>query len=128
MSKFALKQKNDVNGKVPVFKIIEDKHCYWDEFCKSIQKEGTWEPQLYALVSQMNDLANLKPLGKKYKDVTPDKELIKEFELKTNDLRAYGIKDEKGNIIILGGKKSTQHEDYKTFRSVKKRYLESKKK
>lgn len=77
----------------------------------------------------MNDVANLRSLPKqKYRDVTPTKETVKEYEIKTADLRLYLIKDETGNLVLLGGKKSTQDEDFKAFRLLKKRYLNSIKK
>ena|ERR1035437_1147683 len=128
MSKFALKEYNNVNGIITFFKIIEDGFCYWDEFCKSIQAEGTWEEQLDVLVSQMDSKANLKPLSdKKYKEISTGIKGIKAFEFRTWDLRAYGIKDEKGNIIILAGKKATQDKDISQLKSIIKRYLSSKK-
>jgi putative component of toxin-antitoxin plasmid stabilization module len=62
----------------------------------------------------------------KFRDITPQKQQVKEFEIKKGDLRVYLIK-EQGHIVILGGKKGLQNEDVKQFRSIKQRYLESKK-
>jgi putative component of toxin-antitoxin plasmid stabilization module len=62
----------------------------------------------------------------KFRDITPQKQQVKEFEIKKGDLRVYLIK-EQGHIVILGGKKGSQNEDVKQFRSIKQRYLESKK-
>jgi putative component of toxin-antitoxin plasmid stabilization module len=74
----------------------------------------------------MNQVADLKRLPKdKFRDITPKKETIKEFEIKKGDLRVYLIKEE-GHIVILGGKKGTQDEDIREFQSVKRRYLQSK--
>lgn len=128
MSKFVLKELNHVNGTITFFKIIEDGVCYWDEFCKGIQRDGTWVEQIAALVSQMDAKANLKPLSeKKYKEISTGIKGIISFEFRTWDLRAYGIKDENGNIIILAGKKTTQDKDISQFKSIIKRYLLSKK-
>ncbi|CAN5174548.1 hypothetical protein BH09BAC6_BH09BAC6_16800 [soil metagenome] len=128
MSKFALKEFNNVNGTITFFKIIEDGFCYWDDFCKSIQRDGTWVEQLDVLVSQMDDKANLKPLSeKKYKEISTGINGIKGFEFRTKDLRAYGIKDAQGNIIIYAGKKSTQPKDIPKLKSIVKRYLTSEK-
>lgn len=126
MSKFVLKEYNNVTGKIKFFKLIEDKVCYWDDFCREIQKDSNLEDQLIAIISRMNDVANLRILPKnKFRDITPGKEKIKEYEIKTSDLRVYLIKDEVGNIVLIGGKKNSQPEDIKRFRSLKKTYLNS---
>ncbi len=126
MSKFVLKEYNNVNGEIKFYKLIEDKFCYWDDFCRKIQKDGTWEDQLVALISRLNDVANLKLLPKqKFRDITPKKEKVSEYEIKSHNLRVYFIKDTNGNIVLLGGKKSSQPEDIKKFREIKKRYLKS---
>jgi hypothetical protein len=127
MSKFVLKEFNNVNGTITFFKLIEDGYCYWDEFCKGIQREATWVEQLDALVSQMDDKANLKTLSeKKHKEFSTGIKGISGFEFRTRDLRAYGIKDEQGNVIIFAGKKTTQDKDEIKFRSIVKRYISSK--
>jgi putative component of toxin-antitoxin plasmid stabilization module len=126
MSKFALKEYNNVIGKIKFFKLIEDKICYWDDFCREIQKDANMEDQLITVISRMNDIANLRTLPKqKFKDITPNKETVKEYEIKTNDLRVYYIKDGSGNLVIVGGKKNSQPEDIKRFRAIKKAYLNS---
>lgn len=126
MSKFALKEYNNVTGRIKFFKLIEDKFCYWDEFCREIQKNSNLEDQLISIIARMNDIANLRILpNTKFKDITPNKEKVKEYEIKTNDLRVYFIKDDSGNIVILGGKKNSQPEDIKKFRAIKKAYLNS---
>jgi len=126
MSKFALKEYNNVTGKIKFFKLIEERVCYWDDFCREIQKDSNLEDQLIAIISRMNDVANLRILPKnKFRDITPNKEKVKEYEIKTSDLRVYLIKDEIGNIVLIGGKKNSQPEDIKRFRSLKKTYLNS---
>ena len=59
----------------------------------------------------------------KFKDVTPRKEKVKEYEFKDGDLRVYGISKTGGKIIILGGYKNRQEKDFKRFRSLKEQYL-----
>jgi putative component of toxin-antitoxin plasmid stabilization module len=126
MSKFVLKEYNNVIGKIKFFKIIEDKICYWDDFCREIQKDANLEDQLITVISRMNDIANLRMLPKeKFRDITPKKQTIKEYEIKTKDLRVYFIKDELGNLVLIGGKKNSQPEDIKRFRAIKKAYLNS---
>jgi hypothetical protein len=128
MSKFVLDEFNNVNGTITFFKIIEDGVCYWNEFCKTIQNEGVWVEQLDTLISQMDRKANLKSLPKeKYHDYSTGVKGVSGFEFKTRDLRAYGIKDELGNVIIFAGKKNSQNKDEEKFKSIVKRYSNSKK-
>lgn len=74
--------------------------------------------------TRMLEISDLKSLPeKKFKDITPYNEKVKEYEIKTNNLRVYLIKDVKGKLIIIGGKKTTQKKDIKKFRNLKKEYL-----
>ena len=126
MSKFVLKEYNNVTGRIKFFKLIEDKICYWDDFCREIQKDSNLTDQLVTVIARMNDIANLRMLPKeKFKDITPEKQAVREYEIKTKDLRVYFIKDELGNVVLIGGKKNSQPEDIKRFRAIKKAYLNS---
>lgn len=72
----------------------------------------------------MNQAANLQLLPKtQWREVTPAKERIKEYEVKAGDLRVYLIKIPNGQLVILGGYKNQQFSDFKKFRSLKKQYL-----
>jgi hypothetical protein len=128
MSSFVLDDFNNVNGTINFYKLIEDGVCYWNEFCIALENEGTHYEQIFALTSLMDRKSNLKSLAKeKYHDYDTKVKGVSGFEFKTSDLRAYGIKDALGNIIIFAGKKSNQKKDEVTFRSIVKRYSESKK-
>jgi len=121
---FALISLPQVKGKIRFCKLEIDGICPFDEFCEAIANQGNLEKQLKTIYGRMDQVANLKLLPKeKFKDITPSKEPIKEFEIKTRDLRVYLIKDENGHIIIVGGKKNSQGNDISTFRSIKKKYL-----
>lgn len=103
-----------------------DGNCPFMEFCAQIERDGNLKKQLATALSRMDQLANMQLLPvQKFRDVTPRKERVKEFEIKTPDLRIYLIKEE-GHIIILGGKKNTQSEDIRKFRSIKQQYIQSK--
>ena len=85
-----------------------DGACQFEEFCTQIEKDGNLGKQLVTAIARMNQVANLQRLPvQKFRDITPRKETVKEFEIKTSDLRIYLIKEE-GHIIILSGKKNTQ--------------------
>ena len=72
----------------------------------------------------MNEVANNRTLpNTKFKDVTPKKEKVKEYEFKDGDLRVYGISTFGGKIIIMGGYNNRQKKDYRSFRSMKEQYL-----
>jgi putative component of toxin-antitoxin plasmid stabilization module len=124
MSKFALFDIPEVKGLIRFKKLVIDGVCAYDQFCNQIRKEGNLSKQLIGLLNNLNQVANLKRLPKeKFRDITPTKDPIKEFEIKKGDLRLYAFKDEAGHIIVFGGKKSTQNADIGRFRSIKKQYL-----
>jgi hypothetical protein len=77
----------------------------------------------------LNRVANLQPVSKdKFRDVTPEKEAIRELEFKFQDLRVFAIKIPNGQLVLLGGYKNQQDKDFKKFRNLKSQYLESLKK
>jgi putative component of toxin-antitoxin plasmid stabilization module len=127
MNRFALEDIPEVKGQISFKKLIIDGSCPYDEFFEQIKNDGNLRKQLMGILNNMNQVAQMKRLPKdKFRDITPSKESVKEFEIKKGDLRIYVIK-EQGHIVVLGGKKSTQDEDITKFRSIKRRYLESKK-
>ena len=126
MSNFALLPVPQIKGTIQYRKLEIDGVCPFDSFCNEIQMTGNLRKQLPGLFQIMDDVANRKSLPReKFKDITPAKEKVREYEFKKKDLRAYAIKDN-GHILIFGGRKSTQQNDIRQFRSIKKRYLETK--
>jgi len=127
MDKFTLRKLGAVKGRIAFSMLEVDGRCQFEEFCAQIQQDGNLSKQLFTVMSRMNQVANLQRLPlDKFRDITPAKEVVKEFEIKTGDLRVYLIKED-GHIVILGGKKNTQREDIGQFRAIKHRYLKSKK-
>lgn len=127
MNKFALRKISQIKGQISFCMLEIDGACQFEEFGAQIEKDGNLGKQLVTALARMNQVANLQRLPvQKFRDITPRKETVKEFEIKTSDLRIYLIKEE-GHIIILSGKKNTQSEDIKKFRAIKQRYLQSKK-
>ena len=125
MYKFALRELDEVIGTIRFHKLVVDDVCLFDEFYDQIKHEANLVKQLKTILARMNEIANQKLLPhNKFKDITPQKEKIKEFEIKTGDLRVYLIKEHlTGHIIIFAGKKNSQKEDIRKFRSLKKSYL-----
>jgi hypothetical protein len=130
MSKFDLEELNDVNGSVEFFKILEEKigvkrkACYWNDFCKEIEDKTNWGGEIDELKAVMDDVANGQIVGKKwwrkYKGIDDT------YEAKTDNLRAYLLKDESGYIIINASKKSDQDKGINKYQSITKRYLTEK--
>lgn len=75
----------------------------------------------------MNLVAELKMLPKnKFREITPSKDKVKEYEFKSDHLRVYTFHLEKtGKIVAFWGFKNTQDADIKKFRSIKKRFLDN---
>lgn len=127
MPKFALRRIQAINGRQQEFdELTIDEVGQLDFFSQQLEEQ--YESELDALFQYMQYVADGGTLPKnKFKDVTPRKEKVKEYEFKSKHLRVYAIKKENGKIVILGGYKNTQEEDFKKFRSLKKQYLKTKK-
>ena len=123
MNTFALADIEQVKGKIKFKKLVIDGVCQFEDFCEQISTQGNLEKELDKIFSRMNQVANMQRLPKeKFRDITPAKETIKEFEIKTSNLRIYLIKEE-AHIVVFAGKKNSQKEDIKKFRAIKKHYL-----
>jgi len=125
MINFALQKIDEIQGKLIFYKLTVDGNCEFDEFVNEIKHEGNLVSQLRKIQIRMQEIAEGKVLPKeKFKDITPKKEIVKENEIKTRDLRVYLFhRVNTGKVIVCGGKKSTQKSDIRHFRNLKKAYL-----
>ncbi len=124
MATFALKKIDAVVGQQQFDKLVVDGVCLLDEFEENVEKN--YKTELYGIYASMNDVANLKTLPySKFHYYDKAKGGYREFEFKSKHLRVYGITQNNGKIIILGGTKSTQKKDEAEFRSIKKKYIDS---
>lgn len=122
MPKFALRIIEAVQGNQSFEKLLVDGISPFDLFEKNLEVKD--RRSLEKIYFYMNEVANNRSLpNTKFKDVTPKKERVKEYEFKDGDLRVYGISKFGGKIIILGGYKNQQKRDYRAFRSLKEQYL-----
>jgi putative component of toxin-antitoxin plasmid stabilization module len=128
MTKFALKSLSSIVGKQEIDLLIENDVCYFEEFEDEIkERHQKYNNELGSLLQILERLSNGESLpNEKFKDITPEKELVKEYEVKTKHLRIYLIKKTDGKIIVLGGYKNRQKKDIRKFRSIKSRYLDYK--
>lgn len=120
---FALHIIDAVQGNQVFEKLLVDGVAPFDTFEKNLQARD--KRSIEKIYAYMDDVANNKPLPQtKFKDVTPKKATVKEYEFKDGNLRVYAIAKPGGKIIIIGGTKNRQKKDFVTFRSLKAQYLE----
>lgn len=126
MSIFALKRIEAIDSKQTVDKLIVNNNCQFDEFEENLLKTKKYQNEIGMIYTYLEYISNGQTLpAKHFKDITPDKEKIKEYEFKTKHLRIYAIKKKNGKIILLGGYKNKQAKDINKFRAIKKQYIES---
>ena len=122
MPKFALEKIRAVQGNQTFEKLLVDGVAPFDAFEEDLESKD--RRSLEKIYFYMNEVANNRPLpATKFKDVTPRRERVKEYEFKDGDLRVYGISKFGGKIIIIGGYKNQQEKDFRAFRSLKEQYL-----
>ncbi|MCA6362725.1 MAG: hypothetical protein IM638_06780 [Bacteroidetes bacterium] len=146
---FVVRKLETKQGRLQFYSLNICKKCPYDGVCKVTKDEaiekyqcelGPWDifedelavnnnnyhKQLLTVYSRLDSLVQLQTLPQnKFKDITPKGEKVKEYEIKTPDLRVYMFHMEHlGRIIVTGGIKGTQQSDIKQFRNLKKAYLE----
>ena len=122
MSKFVLVNIDAVQGIQMFEKLVVDGVAPFDAFEDELEDQD--KRSLEKIYFYMNEIANMRTLpNTKFKDITPGKEDVKEYEFKEGNLRVYSIKKFGGKIIILGGYKNRQKKDLRKFRSLKEQYL-----
>ncbi len=124
---FALKKIQAIAGKQEFFEIIIDGKSQYEDFYNEIKNNKQYYSELTTILTYMDLVSNLERLpSKKFKNITPKKELIKEYEFKSKNLRVYVFHLEKsGKIVARWGFKNTQKKDIMQFRSIKKQYLQT---
>jgi putative component of toxin-antitoxin plasmid stabilization module len=125
MSKFALEKIKAIKGKQSFYDLKVNEVGQFESFSNKLEEQ--YKRELVTLNARMDLVANLNRLPKeKFRDITPKKQTVKEYEFKTKHLRLYAIHIEKtGKVIVLGGHKNTQKSDIPSFRSLKSQFLKS---
>lgn len=124
MTTFALKKIESICGVQQFHQLIVNGKAVFDDFEKSLETQH--QSEFKTIIAYMNFIAELKTLpDKKFKDITPQNEIIKEYEFKSKHIRIYVIKQLNGKIVVLCGHKTTQKQDIKRFRKIKSDYLNS---
>lgn len=123
MSKFALHNIETIKGKQLFFQLEINGEKQLDIFENELIGT-TYDGEFKTILTLMEFVANNRTLPKnKFRDITPKKEIVKEYEFKTKHLRIYTIHKPGGKIIVLGGFKNNQKSDINLFRSIKKQFL-----
>jgi putative component of toxin-antitoxin plasmid stabilization module len=127
MSTFVLKKLEAVVGKQQFFELVVDGNSQFDEYCREVKDNKQYYSELLKIFTLMNQVSQLKMLPQtKFKDITPKKEAVKEYEFKSKHLRVYAFHMERtGKIVAYGGYKNAQKDDIPKFRSYKSRYLKN---
>ena len=100
MSKFALVNIDAVQGIQMFEKLVVDGVAPFYTFEDEL--EGKDRRSLEKIYFYMNEVANIRTLpNTKFKDITPRKENVKEYEFKEGNLRVYAIKSS-GKDYYLG--------------------------
>ena len=128
MPTFAIHHIKEIHGKFNICKLEKDGVVLYDLFETEITKDKTIAGQLNSIQTTLIRIANNYDIpDTKYKKLAGCKDEYIEYEIKTKDLRVYLFKEHStGNVIVIGGKKSTQKEDIRNFRNIKQQYLTSK--
>ena len=127
MPTFALKKVEIIRAKQELDELVVDGVGQLAAFEKLLAlKHKQYLSEFRTMLSYIEYAANGNTLpDTRFKDVTPSGATTKEYEFKSKHLRLYAIKQLNGKIIVLGGLKTKQEEDFKRFRSLKEQYLNS---
>ncbi|MBK7883913.1 MAG: hypothetical protein IPJ81_08975 [Chitinophagaceae bacterium] len=125
MSKFVTQRVISINAKELVEQLVIDGIKQLDKFEKAL-KGTTYISEYRTILKYIEHAANGNSLPeKKFKLLKGVKDNIVEYEFKSKHIRVYAIQMPNNKIIIFLGYKNTQASDIISFRSLKKRYLES---
>lgn len=128
MEFYSLKKIDEIEGKQRIFKLLIDENCLFEEFENEIEDIGQYEEELASIFAHIEDFSNhvLLPSSKfRILNKGNKKDKIKEYEFKSKHLRVYGIKAPTGQIIILGGCKTTQKKDINRLKRIKTGYIKT---
>lgn len=126
MPTFALSKIDELDAlphiRFPVFKLVVNGRCEYDDWRAAIEAEGTYAAELRALDTSILLHAQLQPLpAGKYQELSGCGS-VKDAEFRSKHLRVYLFKLPTGKVIVLGGNKKTQKQDIGRLRKLKNEY------
>lgn len=127
MPTFVLHRIWELEGNNVIYKLEKDGYIYFDEFERKIKKDRSVSGQLNSIQTTLYRIINNLPVPEtKFKRLKGSYGSLDEYEIKTKDLRVYLFRENRtGNIIVWGGRKSTQPEDIRQFRRIKQLYADT---
>lgn len=125
---FAIIKIQEVSIKKNVYKLSINGKIPFDDFFDSCKTNKTLLNQLGHIQSILRYIGmdeEVKIPQKKFKILKRNnKDPHIDYEIKTNDLRIYLIRDKKyGKIVVMGGFKKTQPKDLNKLRKIKRDYF-----
>lgn len=125
MPNFALKHIEQIKGIMNFYHLEVDGHIQFLEMEKELEEDGGYESELRKIPVLMQQVAEGRTLAQtRFKDITPKKESVKEYEIKTTNLRCYLFHDKPhGRVVVFLGRKTSQKKDIKRFRNIKAQYF-----
>ena len=127
MRNFELKKFESIVGKQDFYDLKINGLSQYEEFNKIINTDYlAYKTEVFTMFSYMDLVSNLKTLPKtKFREITPKKDNIKEYEIKSKHIRVYLFHVENsGKIVAYWGLKKNQKENIISFRKIKKEYID----
>ena len=127
MRNFELKKFESIVGKQDFYDLKINGLSQYEEFNKIINTDYlAYKTEVFTMFSYMDLVSNLKTLPKtKFREITPKKDNIKEYEIKSKHIRVYVFHVENsGKIVAYWGLKKNQKENIISFRKIKKEYID----
>ena len=127
MRHFELKKFESIVGKQDFYDLKINGLSQYEEFNKIINTDYlAYKTEVFTMFSYMDLVSNLKTLPKtKFREITPKKDNIKEYEIKSKHIRVYLFHVENsGKIVAYWGLKKNQKENIISFRKIKKEYID----
>ncbi len=127
MRNFELKKFESIVGKQDFYDLKINGLSQYEEFNKIINTDYlAYKTEVFTMFSYMDLVSNLKTLPKtKFREITPKKDNIKEYEITSKHIRVYLFHVENsGKIVAYWGLKKNQKENIISFRKIKKEYID----
>ena len=119
MPTFELQLAEEFTGKLPVYYLCKDGKPLITDFYNSLATDGNLSKQEDKLRDNISKLANDEGLAPSKGGQIQDSKYENIYEVKTQNLRLYLLRNRSENlIIIIGGKKTTQKADIKRLKQL----------
>ena len=126
MSRFVVKEFDSLNAANVKVLEIDNKNLY-NDFETEINRDGNLNRQIKIILRRLlaYSQGNKLPITHfRFLEREPG-DRFTDFEVKSDNLRLYGFIDKNQNIIVLGGKKTSQDKDITLFRRIKFEFFNS---